>query len=103
MAAPTVSAPSPTWLATVRAKLERNKVYPDSARARRQEGTATIRFVVNREGQILSYAIVKSSGVSLLDDATEDMVRRASPVPPMPADMPNDRLELTIPVMFGLR
>ena len=94
--------PPPNWLAAVRSQLERNKAYPDSARFRRQEGTAVLRFVIDRRGQVLSHAIVKSSGVSSLDKAAEEMLRRASPVPPMPSEIASDRFELTIPVSFTL-
>jgi protein TonB len=97
------AAPSPGWLAAVRLQLERNKGYPDSARARRQQGTAVLRFVVDRSGRVLSQTIVKSSGVPALDSAAEEMLRRASPVPPMPTEMASDRFELTIPVSFALQ
>jgi protein TonB len=56
---------------------------------------------MNRAGMVLSSAIVKKSGSFDLDQAALDTLRRAQPLPAIPADRP-DIAELTIPVEFYL-
>jgi protein TonB len=94
---------SPDYLDVLRAWLERHKEYPRQAQLRRQEGTALLRFVIDRDGQVLSYQIERSSGHASLDAAVEAMLERARPLPAMPSDMAQARLELSLPVTFELR
>jgi protein TonB len=70
---------------------------------RRLEGTATLRFVMNREGRVLSFEVVGSSGHDMLDSEVREMIRRAQPLPALPEDMDRERLELELPVRFALR
>ncbi|MFN4090921.1 MAG: energy transducer TonB, partial [Alphaproteobacteria bacterium] len=88
--------------ARLRAWLERHKEYPHRARVRRQQGTALLHFVVDANGRVLSHRIDRTSGYDLLDEAVEDMIARAQPLPPPPPDM-GRRLEITVPVQFVLR
>lgn len=95
--------PNASYLSHLQLWLEKNKEYPRMARMRRQEGTALLRFTIDRSGRVLSHAVVQGSGHTLLDDAVEEMIRRASPMPPLPADYGSDTLTLTVPVKFSLR
>lgn len=89
--------------AKLSAWLEKHKSYPRRAKRRGQEGTAFLRFKIDRDGQLISHQIAKSSGYSLLDKEVERMLRRASPLPAIPHGMKLSELELTIPVSFQLR
>jgi protein TonB len=91
------------YLASLLAWLERHKEYPREAQRRRQEGTAILAFELDRQGRVLSYRVKTSSGFAELDREVEAMIRRAEPLPPMPADMVRARLELQVPVQFRLR
>lgn len=91
----------PNWEGQLLAHLERFRRYPARARAARQQGVATIRFTMNRAGMVLTSAVVRSSGVSALDAAALDTLKRAQPLPAIPADRP-DTVELTIPVEYFL-
>jgi protein TonB len=104
MAAPVGRAgPPPSYLALLHSALERNKDYPRSARQRRQQGRAMLRFSIDRSGKVLRYKIEKSTGYDVLDREVIAMIQRASPLPPMPADMSGDHLEIVVPVPFTLR
>ncbi len=106
-AAPAPSAaPSravPSWQGRLLSHLERHKRYPRSAQARRQEGVAQVRFTIDRDGNVLSVRLDRSSGVPSLDEETVEMVRRASPLPAPPEEMAKDRIELVVPVQFFIR
>jgi len=51
----------------------------------------------------LAHRIVKGSGHRLLDRKVEALLRRASPMPPIPADFQKSRLSITVTIVFALR
>ncbi|NOX28357.1 MAG: energy transducer TonB [Gammaproteobacteria bacterium] len=85
-----------TWLA-------KHKKYPRRARLRKQEGTAVLYFVVDRDGRVLEYLVEESSGHRLLDKEVTAMLKRAEPLPKIPDIMHQAKLEITVPVEFFLR
>ena len=91
-----------TWEAQILAHLEKHRRYPASARARQQQGIAHIRFRMNREGRVLSSEVLRSSGSAVLDWAALKTLRRAQPLPRIPAEKP-DPLELVVPVEFFVK
>jgi protein TonB len=110
---PVPQAPSPgsseqraaiaSWRDLVMARLQSAKRYPGGAEARRAQGTATLSFSVDRSGRVISSAIAKSSGHADLDREVLAMIRRAEPLPPFPAAMPQSVVQLSVPVRFALR
>ncbi|MEJ0068845.1 MAG: TonB family protein [Pseudomonadota bacterium] len=103
IAAPPSPTATPTYQGLLMAQLERNKRYPRDARMRRQEGVATLRFTLNRDGTLVTFKLERSSGIPALDEEVLAMIQRAAPLPAFPADMPEARLELVVPVRFSLR
>jgi periplasmic protein TonB len=93
----------PSWQAQVMAHLERRKRYPRAAQFRREEGTARVRFVIDRAGVVLSFRLEGSSGSAELDQETLSLIERASPLPPPPAEIARDHMEMVAPVKFALR
>lgn len=85
------------WQSRVMAHLERRKRYPAGAKARRETGTATIRFRVDDGGNVLSAVLVGSSGFPELDQEVLALARRASPVPAPP---PGANKTIIAPVRF---
>ncbi|MBK5968097.1 MULTISPECIES: energy transducer TonB [Thiorhodovibrio] len=83
--------------------LQKHKRYPEQARRLRQEGRVKVRFTIDRGGRVISQQIVVSSGHALLDREVEAMLRRASPLPAIPASLSKSRLTLTLPIVFNLR
>ena len=84
------------------ARLAQARRYPTAARARREEGVARVRFTVSREGRVSGVTLAGSSGSSALDREAMDTVRRAQPLPPVPAGMPAP-MQMTLGVAFQLR
>ncbi len=91
-----------TWKLRLMGHLDRYKRYPETARARRVEGTALLSFGMNREGRVLSYYIVRSSGCPELDDEVLAMIERASPLPPAPPEVRQQIVQLVVPVRFRM-
>lgn len=81
------------WRSRVEAYLARH-----ARRARtRGEGTVSVRFVVTRDGEIVSSSVVGSSGSPQLDQSVLETVRRASPVPSAPDEVAVSRQSFTVP------
>lgn len=91
------------YFGRVLAWLERHKRYPGEARSKRNEGTAMVWFVMDRKGRVHGSKLHKTSGFPVLDEAAVKMVERASPLPAMPAEMPDQQVELVVPVEFYIR
>jgi len=91
------------WEGEVMARLDRFKRYPRRAQLRRQEGVVYLRFTVARNGDVLSYALQRSSGIEALDEETLTLIERAKPLPPPPAEAVRDKIELVVPVRYVLR
>ena len=83
--------------------VQKFKVYPAKAKKKGMVGETAVHIRIDRQGNILYYALERSTGHTLLDHAAIDMIRRADPVPAVPGDYPaGDVLEFLIPVSFRL-
>ncbi|HEX3498812.1 MAG TPA: TonB family protein [Stellaceae bacterium] len=78
------------------------KRTPPDAIARRQEGTVHVSMVIARNGTVLDATISTSSGFPLLDRAILDMVHSASPVPPLPPEVPGDTAKVGLRFTFTI-
>ena len=92
---------SPGYRALLSAWLESHKRYPDSARQRREEGRAVLRFAVDRGGRVLDFAVAQSSGYPDLDASIEEMMHGAV-LPPFPASMTQSRIDVSVTIRFSI-
>lgn len=91
------------WEGLVLAALERRKRYPPAARSARQQDVILVRLTIDRKGNVSGAQIRRSQGFGLLDNEVLGLVRRASPLPPPPQQVPGEQIALTVPVEFFLR
>jgi protein TonB len=92
-----------TWEGRVLAQLNKHRRYPRMAQVRRQQGVPYVRFVMDREGKVLSSRLERSSGFPDLDREAVALAKRASPLPKAPDDKLGQTLELVVPVEFFMR
>jgi periplasmic protein TonB len=106
--APPVATPSPpapvssataSWQQSLVARLAKVQRYP--ARARGLQGVVSLAFTIDRHGGVVSSQIVKSSGSAVLDAEALDLIKRAAPLPPPPADIPDGDLSFLVPIRFA--
>ncbi|MCJ2188824.1 energy transducer TonB [Novosphingobium beihaiensis] len=95
-----VSDAKPTWEGRVLLALNKKKRYPSSAQRRREQGIPWIRFVMDREGKVLSVRLERSSGFRALDDEAVKLPGRAAPLPKPPDEVEGQTIELVVPVEF---
>jgi periplasmic protein TonB len=81
--------------------IARFRYYPDEARRDQIQGTVQLIFAMQRNGMVMDVWVKTTSGSSVLDAAAIETVRKAQPMPRIPADLPN-QLNILIPVAFGL-
>jgi protein TonB len=106
--APPPAAPAPSGDAQAAfakklfAHLNRFKRYPESAKLRHEQGVVSLRFTMDRSGHVLSFAVAKGSGSAALNGEALALIQRAQPLPAVPAEIRQDRLDLIVPVDFSL-
>ncbi|MEM9531003.1 MAG: TonB family protein [Pseudomonadota bacterium] len=86
----------------IRQRLAQFQAYPPTARRRGLEGAATVRFVIGRNGQLVTKTLVQSSGSTHLDQAALKLISDAAPYPSLPASVAGERLEVRIPIDYRL-
>ncbi|MDY0873546.1 energy transducer TonB [Dongia rigui] len=77
--------------------------YPKSAKRKKETGSPMVRFVFDRDGNVLEAQIVRSSGYESLDEDAIATFKRASPLPPLPPEIVGDQLARNIPINYSLK
>lgn len=95
------NAAASAYRAKVAAQLKRKRFYPSAARRDRLTGTTTVSFTLNGAGKVTAARVVRSSGERILDEAAVEMVRRASPYPPIPPGL-GATITIQAPIGFEL-
>jgi len=88
------------WESRVIARLEQKKRYPGAAMRQRQQDVIYVHLVVDRSGRVLESRIVKSQHFRALDDAVMDLIKRATPLPPLPDAIAGSSYGFTVPVDY---
>ncbi|MBI3086294.1 MAG: energy transducer TonB [candidate division NC10 bacterium] len=71
-------------LRSIRTKIEQARIYPEAARREGIQGTVDLRFRIAADGSVEAMEILRSSGHRILDEASEQTIRRAAPYPRVP-------------------
>lgn len=91
------------YLAKIRSLLEKNKIYPQQARSRNEQGTVVIRFTISADGGIAGISLTRSSGSSILDQAAQETVNKVGRFPPIPAEVQKNSLTVQVPLAYRLQ
>jgi protein TonB len=92
-----------SYLALISAILEKQKDYPRRAQLRNMQGITYLQFTIDRQGRVIQYRIDRSSGHSILDEATENMIRKAGQFPPIPPELDIAGLDIVMPMQYFLK
>jgi periplasmic protein TonB len=90
-----------SWQQAVVARLARFQRYP--AQAKGATGVVNLSFSIDRQGHVLNSRVIKSSGSAVLDTEGLSLLKRAAPLPPPPAGVPDSDLTFVVPIRFVLK
>jgi periplasmic protein TonB len=101
VAAPSYAEIDPVvqWRKEVRDRLIASKRFPPEARD--QTSSATVGFVLDRSGKLVSSWLRESTGVPALDAEALAIIDRAQPFPALPPKAADDQLKLGIQFVFS--
>ncbi len=83
-------------------RIRANARYPKRALERKQEGSIRIAVSLDRKGNIMGTSMVEESKYPILNEAAQELITKAAPLPPMPDTIPGEVFEFTAPVTFAL-
>ncbi len=87
----------------LRLKISGKQKYPSYALQANLEGETKIRFVLKRDGTLVSSEIAEESGYKSLDSAALQSVKSAAPFPPFPVAQKGDEISVVVPIVFELK
>lgn len=90
------------YLAKIRMLIEKNKIYPKSAKRLNQMGKVHVCFVVSKDGQIKNVRIVKKSSFEKLDEAAIEILTKISNFEPIPEKLNKNSWEITVPIVYQI-
>lgn len=103
-AAMPAAAPDPgavsDYYRRVESHLARFHAYPASLAGPRPTGVVRVGLIVQRDGRVMDAWIETSSGVVPLDEAALQTLRRAEPLPGLPATLPG-AIDLIVPLRYA--
>jgi periplasmic protein TonB len=100
-ASPELVPATASWHQAVVARLARFQRYP--AQAKGATGVVNLSFSIDRQGHVLNSRVIKSSGSAVLDTEGLSLLKRAAPLPPPPAGVPDSDLTFVVPIRFVLK
>ncbi len=81
----------------------RHQRYPQLARMRGWQGTATVALKFGVGSRLLATTLHKSSGHDVLDEQALEMVRDAHPLPAAPERLRSRDFTVLVPIVFRLK
>ena len=85
------------------AAAKRYKKYPRLAMDNNWEGQTEIRMVIGADGSIASISVKTRSGFEVLDQQALEMIRKAKPLAPIPAQLRGKGFTVDVQVVFSLK
>jgi len=91
------------YLREVMQTLEKAKRYPPYAWRHGIEGTVKIQFTIQADGHASDIILHRSSRYRDLNTAAQDLIARASPFCPIPGELDQERMTISVPIAFQIK
>jgi protein TonB len=88
------------YMSRVFRHLEPYRFNRETMRGNHPSGRVVSRVTIARDGRLIDVRIDTSSGSPALDAAELAAIRKASPFPPVPGEMPGDPVILVLPITY---
>lgn len=86
------------YLWYVAQKLSQHQQFVGNAST--ESGTVVLRLTIARDGRLVAVGLSRSSGLPSLDNVSMNMVRQASPYPPLPDGISGAQHTFVLPLYF---
>ncbi|QKF66151.1 energy transduction protein TonB [Arcobacter venerupis] len=90
------------YLAKIRMIIEKNKIYPKSAKRLNQMGKVNVCFVISKDGHIQDIKVVKKSSFERLDEAAIEILTKINSFEPIPEKLNKNSWEITVPIVYQI-
>ena len=90
------------YLSKLRYLIEKNKIYPNSAKRLNQMGKVHLYFVISKDGQIKNAKILKDSSFKRLDEAALEILSKINKFEPIPEKLNKNSWEITVPIIYEI-
>jgi periplasmic protein TonB len=91
------------YLSKLRYIIEKNKIYPQSAKRLNQMGKVHVNFIISKDGQIKDVKIVKDSNYQRLNDAALEILAKINKFEPIPDKLNKNSWEITVPIIYQIK
>jgi TonB family protein len=91
----------PDYRNLLRAWMERHKYYPRQAAENGEDGTASVRVMIHKDGRVTMVDLEQRSGSVWLDAGAQAMFRDQR-LPPFPSDAMGEQQEVTVTIHYIL-
>ena len=91
-----------SYLTAIARRTSLFRFYPRAALENRERGRVVVRITVARDGRVVDARVSQSSGSRSIDAAEVETVLKSSPFPPLPPDIPGERVAFEVPVNYDL-
>ncbi len=88
------------YLGALYQSIDKLKVYPKNAKRLGQSGTAKVTFTVLADGTITNISLSDSSGFTMLDDAAKKILITLAKAAPIPKELKEESMTITVPVVY---
>ncbi len=92
-----------TYLTKLRAKIDRNKKYPNISRRLKEQGVVSVSFRVLKNGLFENIKVSKGSGKRRLDKAAIKALEQTNHFGTFPKEIKDDFLDITVQIAFKLK
>jgi protein TonB len=90
------------YLSKLRYLIEKNKIYPQSAKRLNQMGKVHVYFVISKDGQIKDVKVVKDSKYKRLNEAALEILAKINRFEPIPEKLNKNSWEITVPIVYQI-
>jgi len=82
--------------------ISKNKKYSSKAKRLKLTGRGIVKIIIDRNGNLLNYNLIQSSGSSILDSDIIDLINKSAPFPRFKDSIKENTLEYNIPISYKL-
>ncbi|WP_419763738.1 MAG: energy transducer TonB [Arcobacter sp.] len=90
------------YLLKLKKRIEKNKVYPSSAKRLNQTGKVYLNFTISKNGAIKNIIINEKSKYRRLNKAAVEIINKIKQFEPIPEELHKNSWNITVPILYQI-